>query len=425
MGHGSLNSLIIFDLANPWIIIKESNFEGIHLRIQSKRHFFDPVLFSLLLERSCFTRSIHVGEGGALAINSEVHNSQVTISDCLFTENSAVNGIGHLKGQGGGLYIKGNSLNLEMTNVMFKGNKASDSGLAMYTTDGVDVSIKNSTFQYVIIDSPTQQPIMFVTGKISKFHGVFGVINPDRNAYFGPIDVFYIGQGAELFINIHCPKFYNHYVEHMPMSLSSQDISGVLYMCNPCNNNYYTAGIENKFLVFNGNETMVYKELAVKKACLPCPYGALCTGTDVLPRPNYWGYWHKGELVFHQCPAGYCCPRSDNSTCKVYNYCLGNRTGALCGVCKEGFSFSILTVACMPNNQCGSNQWLWVVIILATAAYAWWYTLKDDIFGMFFSSITCINNMVSRLKANTNNLEIELKSFSRKQSSVIDAIEEN
>ncbi len=33
------------------------------------------------------------------------------------------------------------------------------------------------------------------------------------------------------------------------------------------------------------------------------------------------------------------------------NYCPGNRTGTLCGACEEGFSISILTGVCTPDNH--------------------------------------------------------------------------
>ncbi len=378
---GSLKYVIVFDLTNPWIVIRDSKFDGIHLNIQSKRLKFDPEFFSLLLANSRLTNSIHVGEGGALAITSEVQDSQVMISDCIFTDNFAVKGLGSLKGQGGGLYVGGYSLSLTMTNSILKDNEASDSGLAMYTTEGVNVAIENTTFQHVI-NVPIQLSIFFVNGKISKFHGLFKIYNPSPNTFDVPIDVFYFGQGAKLNINTYCPKFYNHHVEHMPMSLQSRSISGVKYRCNPCTDYYYTTGMENNTLVFNRETTMSNEELNVKTSCLSCPYGAFCTGNNVIPRPNYWGYWYKGELVFQQCPADYCCPGSGNITCNVYNYCPSNRTGILCGTCQEGFSTSILTVACMPNNKCGKDEWFWPVAILAAICYMTSVTRKLTCSGL-------------------------------------------
>ena len=192
LGNGKFEPLdaIVFDIINPWMFIKACNFNGVHLNIQSKRHHFSPLFFSLILENSFFMNSFHIGDGGALKITSEVPSSQVIISDCLFTNNSAIQGLGSFKGQGGGLYVDGISLELIVIDTILKDNKASDSGIALYTTEGVDVSFKNSTLQYVIDkNDPIQQSIMFVNGKISNFHGLFEVSNPSPDSYVGPFNV--------------------------------------------------------------------------------------------------------------------------------------------------------------------------------------------------------------------------------------------
>ena len=173
----------------------------------------------------------------------------------------------------------------------------------------------------------------------------------------------------------------------MPMSLYSQAVSGVHYKCSPCIGNYYTTGVGHNTLIYDkkGNTTLKEK-WNWNYNCLPCPY-AICTGNNVIPRPNYWGYWHDSELVFQQCPADYCCSGSDSSICDVYNHCPGNKTGTLCGDCKEGFSVSILSGMCIPDNKCGNDKWFWILVILAAMAYALWHTLKDDIFALIFHLI--------------------------------------
>ena len=138
-----------------------------------------------------------------------------------------------------------------------------------------------------------------------------------------------------------------------------------------------------------------------------------------MPRPNYWGYWHEGKLVFQQCPADYCC--SSRSPCNVYNYCPGNRTVTLCGSCMNGFSVSILTGACSPNHKCGKHQWFWLVAILAAMAYVLWYTLKDDIFVLFISlSCKFMKNICSRSNKNIDGIPKELTSVKLKSFNKID-----
>ena len=245
----TLVHFITFELTNPYVIIKESSFIGIHVDIQSKRHHFEPVFFSLLFEKSSIINGYHVGEGGGLTIISEVQNSVVTILDGTFSNNTAVKGIGNLKGRGGGVYVSSKSLRLIMINSRFQGNKASDMGLALYTTEGVDVSITNCTFEYTVDqNAPIQQSMLFVSGKVIKLQCVFQVFNPMRETNVGPIDVFYIGQGTNLNIETHCPKLYNHVTEY------SQTVPDVKYKCVPCSDNYYTVAGKSNILSYDERE---------------------------------------------------------------------------------------------------------------------------------------------------------------------------
>ncbi len=402
-----LDCLISLDVTNPDIVITDSSFIEVHLEIKSKKQYFKPSFFSVSFERSSFEKSYHVGEGGAVTIISEVENSKVLVTECIFSNNSAVKGSGNVKGRGGGLYVEANSLKLVVTSCNFLDNWASDSGLALYTTEGVDVLLTNCTFLYSLdpnSQDPIQQSLLFVSGKVREFQGLFQVFNPRPEAYVGPIDVFYIGQGANLDIETQCPKWYNHEIEYTPVSTDNQAIPDAHYKCSPCSDNYYSPGVENTALSYDGKSNISLEERVnrnqARGGCEECPYGAICTGNNVMPRPNYWGYWYEDELEFQQCPADYCCPGSEDSSCSVYNYCAGNRTGTLCGACREGFSVSILTGECTPDSECGGQWWFWLVAFLATVAYALWYTLKNDIFALFFGSIRLIKRLCNRSKKN-------------------------
>ncbi len=62
-------------------------------------------------------------------------------------------------------------------------------------------------------------------------------------------------------------------------------------------------------------------------SCGRCSYGAYCSGNKIYPKPNYWGYWEDNEVVFLQCPAGYCCAETIEAPCKQFDFCAGNRSG--------------------------------------------------------------------------------------------------
>ncbi len=395
----STDYLIIFDLIHPYIVIKESYFIGVHVDILSTIQQFEPVFFSLSIKKCYIINSYHVGNGGGFTIVSEVESSEVKIVDSLFSNNYAVKGTGPLKGRGGGVYIKSESLTLIMIGNIFQENKADDLGLALYTTEGVDVSLRNCTFQYnVDPKAPIQQSLLFVSGKITEFQGLVHVFNPRPETYVGPIEIFYIGQGANLEIETYCPKWYSHVTEYTFLSTDSQALPDLKYKCSPCSDNYYTVGVKSNTLLYSRKENISLAKKPNRNqgtdTCLQCPYGALCTGNSVMPRPNYWGYWYEDELVFKQCPAGYCCPSVESGHCSVYDYCSGNKTGTLCGACLEYFSVSILSGACTSNAQCGQDQWFWFIALLAMMAYALWYTFKDDIFALAFGAITYVRRML-------------------------------
>ena len=285
----------------------------------------------------------------------------------------------------------------------------------MYTTQGVDISIRNCTFQYSIEPSAyIQQSMVYINGKVIEFYGQIKTFNPNPESYLGLIDIFYFGQAANLFVNTSCPQWYNHFIDYTTASSGIMGIPDIKYKCRPCIPNHYTTHIGSNTLSFYGNDNITFVESLHSNqgvvSCEQCPYGAFCTGNNVMPRPNYWGYWFEGKRVFQQCPAEYCCPNTKSSTCNVYNYCPNNRTGTLCGACKQHFSVAILTGSCTPDSQCGRDQWFWLVVILAAMGYASWYTLKDDMFALFFCSTRFIKKTCTKSNLNATDAPLELVS---------------
>ncbi len=403
-----LDYVVTFKLTNPYIFITKSSFNGVHLEIHSQKQHFKSAFFLLILERTRFINSSHIGNGGGLAILSDIQNSDMTILDCIFSNNSAIKGKGDVRGQGGGLYVSAKSSTLVMTDCHFQANTASDSGLALYTTEGVIVSLTNCTFWYDVDPIAIQRAILYIAGHVNEFIGLVQVFNEKPEWYIGDIDVFFIRQAEELDISVDCPIWYNHLLMYSTDFPDRQSLPDSHYMCTPCSDNQYTPDMETKRLSYYGREEKLSWNNA-SDSCLQCPYGALCTGNNVNPRPNYWGYWHEGELVFQQCPAGYCCSGSESNLCSVYDYCPGNRTGTLCGACHEDFSVSIISGACTPDSQCGGDQWFWVIALMTTTAYVLWYTLKDNIFSLVLSSVRFMTNICKQSDIKTNDVSVGTK----------------
>ncbi len=110
--------------------------------------------------------------------------------------------------------------------------------------------------------------------------------------------------------------------------------------------------------------------------CIDCPSGAECPGDDLYSKPNFWGFTTDEGIGFQQCPSEYCCT---DVPCSVYNQCIGNRAGTLCGACQEGYSLSMLSHFCIENTKC-RDHWLWILVVLAILIYMLWYTFKNDVF---------------------------------------------
>ncbi len=403
---------IVLILTNPHFQIDRCIFHQTHIEIDAKRFQFEQVHFWGQITDSKFINGHHIGDGGALTIKSGVQHSKIIISSCVFINNTVVKSSGPLDGHGGAISINSDSLEVQLADSSFLNNHADNAGLHLYTSVGVTISLSNCSFQYDIDPSnPIHESLVFIAGTATMFQGSFQVINANPEVYVGPISMFYITTGNDLNIKTTCPRWYRHDVQYNPIPVKGAPITDLKYECIPCGDNYYTKSSTNNLLSYSINDNISMPNFQnrdeTSDICTKSPYGAICTGNNVIPRPNYWGHWYEGELEFLQCPAGYCCSGGDSSTCNMYNYCAGNKTGTLCGACQEDFSVSILTGACTPDSQCGGDQWFWMFAFLSAMAYALWYTFKDDIFAFFFGIPTFMKNCCSRTKSKVNVIEVE------------------
>ncbi|KAL9984952.1 hypothetical protein ACROYT_G007299 [Oculina patagonica] len=106
--------------------------------------------------------------------------------------------------------------------------------------------------------------------------------------------------------------------------------------------------------------------------CLACPDGANCS-RNIEAKPNFWGYPESNyppSLKFVHCPPHYCKPADRrDSNLSIYNGCYGNRDGAMCGKCMAGYTETIFSKKCKPNENC-KDPWIWFLMIIYTVAMA-------------------------------------------------------
>ncbi len=176
-------------------------------------------------------------------------------------------------------------------------------------------------------------------------------------------------QGKFSSFEYECPAFFQPLLSHAGLT----DDGAVILKatCYACFDGYYIG--KSWIEIANGRQDhycykrlerddsgdMVIKnELCYTNAtgiCIQCPHGANCT-VGVVSLPNYWGNMTADDMLeFHRCPVGYCC---NQAPCEGIDQCAAHRKGALCGECMKGFTESLITPDCIPDQTCG--DW-WIV----------------------------------------------------------------
>ena len=398
--------VMILDLYNPYVTISNCSFSSIALDIVAKDHHYQQDLFYVQVVHSLFKVAVKQGNGGALSLTSDDVQAKVCLYEIVFRNNTLMKASGSDSGRGGALFVQGNALNLSITDCVFLNNSAEGEGSAVFLSEGVTATITNTSFEVDIIEQIIV-PIITSFGKIETLQSDIKVHNRFPNHITRNIDVLSVSHVlTSMLVSVECPPWYTHLPEYKSVpnaAMSMKNVStwmlrDVLYQCGVCSEKYHTVSNRKNIISFGDGHNELLQTSYPERSCTPCPYGAVCSGNNVIPLPNFWGYWHEGKLLFKQCPAGYCCTGRGKAPCDVFNACAGNRTGTLCGVCQKGFSVSILSGACTPDSLCGEDQWFWIFVLLATFGYAFWYTCKDKIFEVMVDLVKRSKPMCSRKK---------------------------
>ncbi len=408
----NVSNILSFKLHNPYIYITSCRFLGYSLEIISSKYYFKQQIFYVKIMQSSFSDSSRFGDGGAFYVYSVIQQSNVYLYYTTFVRNIAKKSSQLNHGRGGAFFADGDLMFITIEHCGFKNNFAHESGDALYTSKGITLSITESYFERKLTETVSLHPVMHIFGPMKTLQATIEIGNKYDAVDMVGTNVLIISSiSEELSLSVHCPQWHEHHIEYDVVfrnrtTTYTNQPQGILenieFECGVCGIGMYSVSSGNNMVSYPGN---LSKMSLNKGRCVKCPYGAICPGNDVLPRPNYWGFWYEGKLAFHVCPAGYCCSGKRNAPCKVYNYCANNRTGILCGSCKKGFSISILTGKCMPDSKCGRDQWFWFLVILATMAYAVWYTFKDDLFIFISTCMSKPNRYFNFRKERENMIE--------------------
>ena len=127
--------------------------------------------------------------------------------------------------------------------------------------------------------------------------------------------------------------------------------------------------------------------------CFPCPVGGNCS-SSLAAQPNFWGYpVNNDTVIFKLCPEGYCCLPSVDNKCfydnnsYLHSGCQGNRTGILCGQCKQNFTEGLFTTECVRAKDC-TRSWYLVVFLALTFLFALYLVGKPPVFEWVGKQLT-------------------------------------
>ena len=140
------------------------------------------------------------------------------------------------------------------------------------------------------------------------------------------------------------------------------------HVCDPNDHEHTKCGIYGHYI-----ET--------KSPCHACPFGGDCSQGQVKARPNYWGYTYKKFTYFQSCPLGYCCNDID-IPCDAHNTCAPHRQGQMCGECEPGYTESLMSRTCIPDEKC-KDWWIWPAAVFLALSYLIWYMYKGDVLPGF------------------------------------------
>ncbi len=277
---------------------------------------------------------------------------------------------------------------VEMHHVVFSDNCAGDGGGSLYVS-GNFITIVFINCQFFVSDNaPFLSNPLFVLSysTISMLNSSF--VTPD-NLGMTPLNELQLLSSAlmieNIVINFKCPAW--HWLD-VSSDFGTSSITGEITLqkltmkCASCPSSFYFYTEGNFFLAYHKATEVVQVldllSLSENLDCVKCPYGAACPGYQLNSKPNFWGFELGNQILFAQCPVGFCCSGETGNLCTSYNSCNNHREGTLCGACEKNYELSLLSNKCLPVSIC-DDSWVWPAAVLGTVFYMLWYTFKDDI----------------------------------------------
>ncbi len=333
------------------------------------------------------------------------HTTQ--ISQSTFDENNST-----------AIFIDRYSFATEITQCQFNDNIGSQSYYAEDINVEGDLTLKNtevlknkSHLLGVSVNVQGEARLSNVEVKILKIIGQKQVSSVSTS--------FYVSPSGDRSLDFQCPLYYQPELSFS--GITTRGLSMVMVKCIACTEGYY-ANHNCRLISHGANSSHIDKHCYHRKEvvehpdsieiieipvfchsniegeCLSCPHGANCSA-GVVSLPNYWGHMTAADrLEFHRCPVGYCC---NQAPCEGIAQCAAHREGTLCGRCIQGFSESLLSPVCIPDEMCSDT---WVIPTFAFWAFmvTWAVIFFDTIPGVAQKSAAKCKKLICSLKTRQN-----------------------
>ena len=390
-------------------------------------------LTSIHIENSVF-KSCSARQGGAIFLGHLTANADIVVKRSKFVDNYASSGLHSYRGYGGAIgllldqadspiyfrceknvrpggqvkeYPSNNTLIIEETtfernagefggaiylvnghatlrNCSFINNFASAEGGHIYADQGttsleIQGSVFNKTIRHLHFDVKNYTTASFIhlenAGNLKLYNTTL-----DARSYSKKIFLIAVYEGRSI-------KFGNDNLTVFRCPNGSQldvpfNFTTNKNLDNGCNFNTTTIRyecVECSVHTYSLQRGTALGGLVVNQdfQCLQCPFGADCT-RNISAKRNFWGFKKTNNppaLNFTMCPLGYCRPPDKTNLHEEYNGCQGNRSGAICGQCKEAYTEVLYSTNCRPSHEC-KDYWFWPVALAYVFLMALYFTHK-------------------------------------------------
>ena len=325
--------------ASPLSIIMPEN-DSLYINNCSRRHLSYNYQNFIVIDNSSFRNNIGRVSGGVF-----VDNGRIIIRNSLFENNFAIN-------RGGHIHVDDGSASVKIHKSRFKQSLTEKTFVD--ETYVHDTSIYSQSTGSLLLHSTV------VTTDLEKDSYRLLSVSKAGFVSFDNLTKVQCAVGSALRVDNFSGRFVwpsHHESKQHDCKLK---ISVITMSCHQCSMVMYSLE-RGEVTTFNyqGNSSVS------SFRCELCPDGANCS-RNILAKPNYWGYVDSnnyGRLTFVHCPPNYCTPAGIKNvkSLSVYNGCYGNRDGIMCGKCSEGFTETLFSTKCKPNENC-RNRWLLVLL---------------------------------------------------------------